>query len=60
MIRVFPVSLNVPAELLCFFRTVSDELVPAFQALFRGQIFLCILAYKVLYCYGLKFSHEGV
>ena len=21
--------------------------------------FLCILAYKILYCYGLKFSHEG-
>ena len=23
------------------------------------MFFLCILAYKVLYCYGLKFSHEG-
>ena len=40
MIRVFPVSFNVPAELLCFFRVVPDKLVSAFQAFFRGQVFL--------------------
>ena len=40
MIRVFPVSFSVPAELLCFFRTAPDELIPALQAFFRGQVFL--------------------
>ena len=29
-----------PAELLCFFRTAPDELIPALQAFFRGQVFL--------------------
>ena len=39
---------------------LNQESISAPYVLVRVlMFFLCILAYKVLYCYGLKFSHEG-
>lgn len=39
---------------------LNKESISASYVLIRVLLFfLCILAYKVLYCFGLKFSHEG-
>jgi ATP-binding cassette subfamily B protein len=39
---------------------LNKENISASYVLIRVLLFfLCILAYKVLYCFGLKFSHEG-
>ena len=38
--RTRDLSQRIHSELLCFFRTASDELIPALQAFFRGQVFL--------------------
>ncbi len=42
-------------EPLLSHKTISAQYVVVRVALF----FLCVLAYRILYCYGLRFSHEG-
>lgn len=37
----------------------KESISPSFVLIRVLLFFLCILAYKVLYCFGLKFSHEG-
>ena len=37
----------------------KESISPSYVLIRVLLFFLCILAYKVLYCFGLKFSHEG-